>query len=215
MHLAPADTLQVRKCLVYVAAEAESDCEPHAAHHFITSCHPLQDPLERTHLAQPPSTDLAKQCMIGPSCRPPAGSANTHVILQRNRILDGRACTRHSPHHICRNFPVLCCSLQDPRKRADANRVLQHEWMRENGTASERPLDNVILKRMRGFAAMNKLKKEALKVIAAGMTSEEIAGLRSMFQVGSQLLNLKLLARAREVLLAAAWTQNRKQSKSC
>ena len=87
--------------------------------------------------------------------------------------------------------------------------------MRENGTASERPLDNVILKRMRGFAAMNKLKKEALKVIAAGMTSEEIAGLRSMFQVGSQLLNLKLLARAREVLLAAAWTQNRKQSKSC
>eukprot|EP00891_Asterochloris_glomerata_P005079 jgi/Astpho2/5079/Aster-08016 len=71
---------------------------------------------------------------------------------------------------------------QDPRKRADANRVLQHEWMRENGTASERPLDNVILKRMRGFAAMNKLKKEALKVIAAGMTSEEIAGLRSMFQ---------------------------------
>lgn len=55
--------------------------------------------------------------------------------------------------------------------------------MRENGTASERPLDNVILKRMRGFAAMNKLKKEALKVIAAGMSQEEIAGLRTMFQV--------------------------------
>ena len=72
---------------------------------------------------------------------------------------------------------------QDPRKRADANSILQHEWMRENGTASERPLDNVILKRMRGFAAMNKLKKEALKVIAAGMSQEEIAGLRTMFQV--------------------------------
>ena len=62
--------------------------------------------------------------------------------------------------------------------------------MRENGTASERPLDNVILKRMRGFAAMNKLKKEALKVIAAGMSQEEIAGLRTMFQVISQLLHL-------------------------
>ena len=36
---------------------------------------------------------------------------------------------------------------------------------------------------MRGFAAMNKLKKEALKVIAAGMSQEEIAGLRTMFQV--------------------------------
>ena len=105
------------------------------------------------------------------------------------------ASTRHSPHHICRILPLLSCPLQDPRKRADANRVLQHEWMRENGTASERPLDNVILKRMRGFAAMNKLKKEALKVIAAGMTSEEIAGLRSMFQVGSQPWDLKLLAK--------------------
>lgn len=73
--------------------------------------------------------------------------------------------------------------LQDPKKRADANTILQHDWMRENGTASERPLDNVILKRMRGFAAMNKLKKEALKVIAAGMSQEEIAGLRTMFQV--------------------------------
>ncbi len=72
---------------------------------------------------------------------------------------------------------------QDPKKRADANSILQHDWMRENGTASERPLDNVILKRMRGFAAMNKLKKEALKVIAAGMSQEEIAGLRTMFQV--------------------------------
>ncbi|KAL0030994.1 hypothetical protein WJX79_007525 [Trebouxia sp. C0005] len=71
---------------------------------------------------------------------------------------------------------------QDPKKRADANSILQHDWMRENGTASERPLDNVILKRMRGFAAMNKLKKEALKVIAAGMSQEEIAGLRTMFQ---------------------------------
>ena len=54
--------------------------------------------------------------------------------------------------------------------------------MRENGTASDRPLDNVILTRMRGFAGMNKLKKEALKVIAAGMSPEEIAGLHALFQ---------------------------------
>ena len=69
--------------------------------------------------------------------------------------------------------------------------------MRENGTASERPLDNVILKRMRGFAAMNKLKKEALKVIAAGMSQEEIAGLRTMFQVISQLLHPVAMANMR------------------
>lgn len=82
----------------------------------------------------------------------------------------------------------LWFDLQEPKKRADANTILQHDWMRENGTASERPLDNVILKRMRGFAAMNKLKKEALKVIAAGMSQEEIAGLRTMFQAGFCML---------------------------
>ncbi len=72
--------------------------------------------------------------------------------------------------------------MQDPRKRATADAILQHSWMRENGTASERPLDNVILTRMRGFAGMNKLKKEAIKVIAAGMSPEEIAGLHALFQ---------------------------------
>ena len=77
---------------------------------------------------------------------------------------------------------MLCA--QDPKKRATANDVLQHSWMRENGTASDRPLDNVIVKRMQGFLHMNKLKKEALKVMAAGMSPEEIAGLRSLFQVG-------------------------------
>ena len=73
-------------------------------------------------------------------------------------------------------------AAQDPKKRATADAILQHSWMRENGTASDRPLDNVILTRMRGFAGMNKLKKEALKVIAAGMSPEEIAGLHALFQ---------------------------------
>ena len=73
------------------------------------------------------------------------------------------------------------------KERATANEILQHSWMRENGTASDRPLDNVIVKRMQGFLHMNKLKKEALKVMAAGMSPEEIAGLRSLFQVRCRL----------------------------
>ena len=81
--------------------------------------------------------------------------------------------------------------MQDPKKRATAQEILQHDWMRENGTASDTPLDNVILNRMRGFAGMNKLKKEALKVIATGMSPEEIAGLRALFQARSALQNPK------------------------
>lgn len=83
---------------------------------------------------------------------------------------------------LLQSFPLL----QDPKKRATAQVILQHEWMRKNGTASDKPLDNVILNRMRGFAGMNKLKKEALKVIATGMSPEEIAGLRALFVVSQQ-----------------------------
>ena len=36
-----------------------------------------------------------------------------------------------------------------PAKRATANEILQHPWMRENGVATDRPLDNVILQRMK------------------------------------------------------------------
>ena len=63
------------------------------------------------------------------------------------------------------------------------SRYCSHEWMRENGTASERPLNNVILQRMRVFANHNMFKKKALQVIASTMNAEEIAGLRSLFQV--------------------------------
>lgn len=36
--------------------------------------------------------------------------------------------------------------------------------MKEGGEASDKPLDNVILTRMKQFRAMNKMKKLALKV---------------------------------------------------
>lgn len=42
--------------------------------------------------------------------------------------------------------------------------VIDHPWMREDGDASDRPLDIAVLSRMKQFRAMNKLKKVALKV---------------------------------------------------
>lgn len=68
-----------------------------------------------------------------------------------------------------------------PSKRATAEQVLRTDWMRENGVASDEPLGIEVLTRIRHFSAMNRLKQEALKVIACHLPKEEITGLKEMF----------------------------------
>ncbi|XVF51396.1 hypothetical protein PTKIN_Ptkin04bG0182000 [Pterospermum kingtungense] len=70
----------------------------------------------------------------------------------------------------------------DPKERLSASEVLNHPWMREDGDASDKPLDIAVLTRMKQFRAMNKLKKVALKVIAENLSEEEIIGLKEMFK---------------------------------
>ncbi|XP_068668702.1 calcium-dependent protein kinase 2-like [Aristolochia californica] len=70
---------------------------------------------------------------------------------------------------------------QDPKKRITSAQVLEHSWIREDGNASDKPIDSAVLSRMKQFRAMNKLKKLALKVIAENLSEEEIKGLKAMF----------------------------------
>ncbi|KAL3153909.1 hypothetical protein ABBQ32_013473 [Trebouxia sp. C0010 RCD-2024] len=67
-------------------------------------------------------------------------------------------------------------------QRATAAEVLQHPWLTQQGLQSDRPLDNVVIQRMRQFAGMTKLKKAAFLVVARCLSSEEISGLRQLFQ---------------------------------
>jgi hypothetical protein len=54
---------------------------------------------------------------------------------------------------------------RDPRKRPDAQTILNHEWMRGgSGGVVEAPMQPEILRRLRRFAHMNRFKKEALRV---------------------------------------------------
>ncbi|KAG1368313.1 calcium-dependent protein kinase 19 [Cocos nucifera] len=68
---------------------------------------------------------------------------------------------------------------QDPKKRITSAQVLGQ--YQEGGEASDKPIDNAVLSRMKQFRAMNKLKKMALKVIAENLSEEEIKGLKQMF----------------------------------
>lgn len=71
---------------------------------------------------------------------------------------------------------------QDPKERLTAVEILNHPWVREDGIASDKPIDIAVLTRMKQFRAMNKLKKVALKVIAENLSEEEIVGLKEMFR---------------------------------
>eukprot|EP00250_Pteridium_aquilinum_P009691 c18864_g1_i2 orf=454-2049(+) len=71
---------------------------------------------------------------------------------------------------------------QNPKERIGIQAILSHPWIRVDGEASDKPLDNAVLMRMKQFRAMNKLKKLALKVIAESLSEEEITGLKEMFK---------------------------------
>ncbi|KAG7615126.1 putative protein kinase CAMK-CDPK family [Arabidopsis thaliana] len=69
---------------------------------------------------------------------------------------------------------------RNPKERISAAEVLGHPWMKD-GEASDKPIDGVVLSRLKQFRDMNKLKKVALKVIAANLSEEEIKGLKTLF----------------------------------
>jgi len=70
----------------------------------------------------------------------------------------------------------------DPSKRADAASILRHEWLVKEGVALDTPLDHVVLKRMRQFAQMNRLKKMALMVVGQNLNLDELSGLAELFK---------------------------------
>ncbi|KAI4305912.1 hypothetical protein L6164_029240 [Bauhinia variegata] len=70
----------------------------------------------------------------------------------------------------------------DPKQRLTAYQVLNHPWIKEDGEAPDRPLDNAVMNRLKQFRAMNKFKQVALRVIAGCLSEEEIMGLKEMFR---------------------------------
>ncbi|XP_024529122.1 calcium-dependent protein kinase 2 [Selaginella moellendorffii] len=71
---------------------------------------------------------------------------------------------------------------QNPSERLAIPEILDHPWVRPDGEASDQPLDQSVLARMKGFTAMNKMKKIALKIIAESLSEKEIKGLKELFK---------------------------------
>ena len=58
----------------------------------------------------------------------------------------------------------------------------QHAWLKAQGASLDRPLDSVVLSRIKKLSAMNKLKKAALVVMAQSLSEDEINGLQQLFR---------------------------------
>lgn len=73
--------------------------------------------------------------------------------------------------------------VKDPKRRASAREILNHHWVREHGGgASDKPLQCEVVRRLNAFSTMNRLKKEALKMIVDHLPYEEVVGLKELFQ---------------------------------
>ncbi|PRW33551.1 calcium-dependent kinase [Chlorella sorokiniana] len=70
----------------------------------------------------------------------------------------------------------------DTKQRATADQILQHPWLREHGVAPDKPLDSVVISRLRNFAGMTKLRKAAILAAAQHLSYEEIHGLKELFK---------------------------------
>jgi calcium-dependent protein kinase len=73
---------------------------------------------------------------------------------------------------------------RDPSKRPTAAEMLRGDsWVREGGAAEAdpRPLQPEVLRRMQAFSRHNRLRREAMLLVAESLPAEEIAGLRALF----------------------------------
>ncbi|KAL9372590.1 hypothetical protein Peur_034834 [Populus x canadensis] len=69
----------------------------------------------------------------------------------------------------------------DPRKRLNAQQVLEHPWLQNAKKAPNVPLGDIVRSRLKQFSVMNRFKKKALRVIAEHLTVEEVEVIRDMF----------------------------------
>jgi len=61
-----------------------------------------------------------------------------------------------------------------PKHIAQECPVVQHKWLKQQGAAPDTPMDSVVIKRMRKFAAMSKLKKAALLVSPSDLEKHNV-----------------------------------------
>ncbi|KAK9288626.1 hypothetical protein L1049_017086 [Liquidambar formosana] len=71
----------------------------------------------------------------------------------------------------------------NPYSRLKVEEVLEHPWICNKNKVSDICLGENVRTRIKQFSLMNKFKKRVLRVVADNLPSEEIAGIKEMFQM--------------------------------
>ncbi|XP_072965121.1 calcium-dependent protein kinase 29-like [Typha angustifolia] len=86
---------------------------------------------------------------------------------------------------VSENAKHLVRSMLDPNPytRLTAQEVLDHPWLKNADTAPNVSLGETVRSRLEQFAAMNKFKKKALRVVAENLPVEEVANIKQIFDM--------------------------------
>lgn len=76
----------------------------------------------------------------------------------------------------------LSCSSETLRHPWTDAQALEHPWLREQGVASDKPMDSVVIARIQQFSANSRFKKAAIGVMATCLSPAELSGLEHLFQ---------------------------------
>lgn len=75
---------------------------------------------------------------------------------------------------------IAGCLEKDPAKRYTVEQALDHPWV-SGDAASDKPIERAIVDALLAFNARNKLKKAAIRLVAANLTAKDVQDMRSAF----------------------------------
>uniref|UniRef100_A0A7S0XN50 Calmodulin n=1 Tax=Erythrolobus madagascarensis TaxID=708628 RepID=A0A7S0XN50_9RHOD len=67
------------------------------------------------------------------------------------------------------------------QKRPDAETLLKHPWIAEDGVAKDTNLGDVVFSGLKHYSDMNRLKKRALQLMASSLQEEDVRHLKKLF----------------------------------
>ncbi|QDZ19490.1 calcium-dependent protein kinase [Chloropicon primus] len=113
------------------------------------------------------------------------GSCDRDILHKVMRYRDGTLNFKFQPWPEISEGAKECVTMMlklDPKERASIRTVLEHPWMKENGSASARPISNEVVNRLSRFVKMSKLQKLISRMMAEMLSPAEIKGLHTIFQ---------------------------------